>query len=163
MADDFPLPMNREWEAPEFHLEFMWVNKSLLFKELHVTFRMNKELEMVAVGDTLYSEDAFRVLEMVFREVKPKLGRRAFSLKKEWELTEEGDQTLDTIKSKNSCGICGQLAEVGPFAGGPFSWYCKRCNTTIRTFLKASKEHKEWFEKMRQDASIEVSMKNEME
>lgn len=47
------------------------------------------------------------------------------------------------------CGICGKEATVGPFAGGPFSWYCSNCHAVIRKFLQAAKEHKEWFAEQR--------------
>lgn len=26
------------------------------------------------------------------------------------------------------CGICGAEAELGPYAGGPYAYYCKKCH-----------------------------------
>lgn len=100
--EKFPLSLKREdWTPPALHFEFLWVDVGKLFKQVEATFRINKKLELCAVGDQIYKDGDMRMLTLVFREVqKPKAGRRAFSLKKEWELTDEGEQTLDTIKAE---------------------------------------------------------------
>ena len=100
--EEFPLSLKREWKPPKFQLEFLWIEGNPSFKELQATFRTTPNLELVAVGDTLWKEENYRQLTLVFREVeKPIPARKAFSLKKEWELSVDGTQTLDTIKDEN--------------------------------------------------------------
>ena len=101
MSNEFPLDLKRERKTPKLHFEFLWLSIPLLFDQVEASFRINKNFELVAVGDELYKEAEMRLLTLVFKEVKkPKFARRAFSLKKEWELTEKGFQTLDTVKKK---------------------------------------------------------------
>ena len=107
MTDEFPLSLNRKRETPKLYFEFLWLNIPPLFKQVEATFRINKNFELVAVGDELYKDAECRLLTLVFKEVeKPKFARRAFSLKTEWELTNDGFQTLDTIKKEES--VCGE-------------------------------------------------------
>ena len=49
----------------------------------------------------------------------------------------------------HACGICGEEATVGPFAGGPVPWYCTDCHWKIRKFLKKLEELKELHKKLR--------------
>ena len=97
--NEFPLSLKKEWKPPKFYIEYMWLDIRDSFKEITTTFRTTKNLELVAVGDEVYTNGSYRVLTLVFKEVKnPKPLRRAFSLKKEWELKPDNTQTLDTIK-----------------------------------------------------------------
>jgi hypothetical protein len=53
---------------------------------------------------------------------------------------------------KEPCGICGEPATVGPFAGGPVAWYCKDCNWKIRKFLDLSEKHEAFVKNLRSEA-----------
>ena len=93
----FPLSLKRKWKPPKLHFEFLWLSQPTSFKELHASFRITPNLELVAVGDEYFKEGNYRMLTLVFREVeKPKPSRRAFSLKKEWEIAIDGSKTLDS-------------------------------------------------------------------
>lgn len=99
-SQEFPLDLKRKWKPPKIHFEFLSFSIPTAFREVHAKFFINKKFELIAVGDEVGPEDSgARVLTLVFKEAeKPKPCRRAFSLKKEWELDEKGFQTLDTVK-----------------------------------------------------------------
>jgi len=45
------------------------------------------------------------------------------------------------------CGICGSTKDlIGPYAGGPIAWYCKRCRKTIDKYQRLHKEFKVFIE-----------------
>ena len=99
MSNEFPLDLKRKRKLPKLYFEFLWLSIPPLFHNVEATFRISKNFELVAVGDELYKDSDMRLLTLAFKKVdQPKSARRAFSLKKEWELTTEGVQTLDTIK-----------------------------------------------------------------
>lgn len=50
------------------------------------------------------------------------------------------------------CGICKSTTEdlLGPYCGGPFVWYCKRCRRTIDTFLDGQERHRKFIKSLRE-------------
>lgn len=59
------------------------------------------------------------------------------------------------------CGICGEHNPsklLGPYAGGPFSWYCKRCHDVIEKWEKAKLEHHEFMMELIKNVKIEKGM-----
>lgn len=38
------------------------------------------------------------------------------------------EAALKEVISKSKCGICGEKAELGPYCGGPYAFYCKGCH-----------------------------------
>ncbi len=80
---------------PEFRLEFNCF--ASMGNKIEASFVVNPEFELVAVEDMRHSEDTIRGLTLVFRRTEPhQLGRRIFSLKKEYEQLPNGEVTLDT-------------------------------------------------------------------
>ena len=49
---------------------------------------------------------------------------------------------------EHKCGICGEQATVGPFAGGPIVWYCEECHWRIQKFCEALEKHREFWRKL---------------
>lgn len=39
------------------------------------------------------------------------------------------------------CGVCGGKAELGPFIGGPFAYYCKDCHTKFMRIMEVFHHH----------------------
>ncbi len=42
------------------------------------------------------------------------------------------------------CGVCGGKAELGPFCGGPFVYYCKGCHDKFEVIMRVYKWHLEF-------------------
>ena len=94
----YVIPMTeKEWKPPKIRVEFLWIENREFPRQVDLTFRCTKNVEVAAVGDDLYENAAYRMVTLVFRETKPKPARRAFSLKKEWEITAKGEATLDSV------------------------------------------------------------------
>ena len=84
-----------ENKKPEFRLEFNCFADYGL--KVEASFIVSPEFELVGISDIRQSEDTVRVLNLVFRRTNSQqLGRRVFSLKKEFEQTPKGEVTLDT-------------------------------------------------------------------
>lgn len=41
------------------------------------------------------------------------------------------------------CGVCDGKAELGPFCGGPFPYYCKDCHKKFMRIMEAYHHHLE--------------------
>ena len=39
------------------------------------------------------------------------------------------------------CGVCGEKAELGPFCGGPFAYYCFDCHKKFTKIMEAYHNH----------------------
>lgn len=87
--------MMKEKKQPKFRLEF---NAFASYgKEIEASFVVSPKFELVAVSDIHHSKDTARVLNLIFRRTNSqKLGRRVFSLKKEFEQTPQGEVTFDS-------------------------------------------------------------------
>ena len=64
---------------------------------------------------------------------------------------------------EHKCGLCGEVATIGPVAGGPFAWYCKRCRSMVKKFLKAVEKHHIFIQelanvKIKRDSKAEVTV-----
>jgi len=54
-----------------------------------------------------------------------------------------------TYRKKPSCGLCGSTEDLkGPYAGGPFAYYCELCKAIIDKYNEGHRELKKfWREK----------------
>ena len=82
-------------KKPEFSLIF---NCFASFgNSVEASFILDPEFELEVVSDIHHSEENARVLTLTFRRTNSKqLGRRIFSLKKEFEQTPQGEVTFDS-------------------------------------------------------------------
>jgi hypothetical protein len=57
----------------------------------------------------------------------------------------------EPIQEKNKCGICGISGKekklIGPYCGGPFSWYCADCKKIIDKYNEGVKTHQKLWHK----------------
>jgi hypothetical protein len=91
-----------EDKTPRFFLEFE--SFATFSNRTETTFIVTPEWEIQVVEEAYYGEGKVKVLHLVFRKSTPQLGRRIYSLKKEFEQAPGGEVTLDsqTIGEKES-------------------------------------------------------------
>lgn len=78
-------------------------------REIEASFIIDPTFELVFVTDMQHSPETVRVLNLVFRKVEgKKLGRRGYSLKKEWEQTPNGEVPLDLPVSTMKTFLTGR-------------------------------------------------------
>ena len=85
-------------KKPEFRLDF---NGFATFgNRVEASLIVSPEFELVGVTDIHHSEDTVRALTFIFQRTNPhQLGRRIFSLKKEFEQLPTGEITFDSANS----------------------------------------------------------------
>lgn len=88
-----------EKRKPDFRLDF---NCFASFgNRIEASFIIDPSFEIESISDMRHSEDTARVFTLVFKRSEPhQLGRRIFTLKKEFEQTSDGGVTLDTSVSQ---------------------------------------------------------------
>lgn len=56
------------------------------------------------------------------------------------------------MSKDKECGICGSKKNlIGPYAGGPISYYCRNCKKIIDKFLIEKKFFDEFLAEIRRD------------
>jgi len=87
-----------EEKKPEFRLDFNCF--ASFSNRIEASFVVSPEFELVGVSDIHHSDDTVRALTLIFRRTNPhQLGRRIFTLKKEFEQLPTGEVTFDSNNS----------------------------------------------------------------
>lgn len=61
---------------------------------------------------------------------------------------------------KSKCGICGGQAELGPYCGGPYAFYCNSCHELFKKIIDDYLHHLErmgfaiYHKRKRKEASV---------
>ena len=56
------------------------------------------------------------------------------------------------------CGICGGVATIGPYCGGPVAWFCHDCKSVLDKWSEIIEWHKKFIHKLIIEAKISKGM-----
>lgn len=87
--------MTEEKKKPKFFIDF--VGFADYGSAVEASIVINPEYTITGITEMQHSKDTLRAINLIFNRRKPKLGRRGYSLKQEWE---QKPKSLVNQKSK---------------------------------------------------------------